>query len=101
MERRRLGCVNSPSWPEGAKRRDSRNLAFIFSCISVRSTTISRYVHCLTGKTHLDIPEEEKRRIRLEKGENIDPNQGWFNQSKSDLGRISSNIHTFTKFHQI
>ena len=36
---------------------------------------ICRYVHCLTGKTHLDLPEEEKRRIRLEKGENIDPNQ--------------------------
>ncbi len=36
---------------------------------------LDRYIHCLTGKTHLDLPAEEKRRIRLEKGENIDPNQ--------------------------
>ena len=26
-------------------------------------------------RTHLDLPEEEKRRMRLEKGENIDPNK--------------------------
>ena len=30
-KRRRLGCVNSHPRPEGARRRDSRNLAFIFS----------------------------------------------------------------------
>ena len=36
---------------------------------------LDRYVHCLVGRSHLDLPEEEKRRIRLEKGENIDPNQ--------------------------
>ena len=36
-KRRRLGCVNSLPWPEGARRRDSRNLAFIFSCISVET----------------------------------------------------------------
>ena len=28
-----LGCVNSPQRPEGARRRDSRNLAFTFSCM--------------------------------------------------------------------
>ena len=27
------------------------------------------------GRTHLDLPEEEKRRIRLEKGDNIDTNK--------------------------
>ena len=36
--RRRLGCENSPSRPEGASKRDSRNLAFTLSCISVHST---------------------------------------------------------------
>jgi F-box/leucine-rich repeat protein 10/11 len=36
---------------------------------------LDRNIHCLTGKTHMDLPAEEKRRIRLEKGENIDPNQ--------------------------
>ena len=30
------GCVNLPQRPQGARRRDSRNLAFIFSRISVR-----------------------------------------------------------------
>lgn len=37
--------------------------------------TLDRYIHCLMGHTHLDLPEEEKRRIRLEKGDNIDPNK--------------------------
>ena len=36
---------------------------------------LDRYIHCLTGKSHLDLPEDEKRRIRLEKGENVDPNK--------------------------
>ena len=36
---------------------------------------LDRYIHCLYGRTHLDLPEEEKRRLRLEKGENIDPNK--------------------------
>ena len=30
---------------------------------------------CVLDRTHLDLPEEEKRRMRLEKGENIDPNK--------------------------
>ena len=34
--------------------------------------TLDRYIHCLLGRTHLDLPEEEKRRLKLEKGENID-----------------------------
>ena len=34
---------------------------------------LDRYIHCLYGKTHLDLPEEEKRRLKLEKGENTDP----------------------------
>ena len=36
---------------------------------------LDRYIHCVLGTTHLDLPEEEKRRMRLEKGENIDPNK--------------------------
>jgi hypothetical protein len=30
---------------------------------------LDRYVTCLTGKSSLDLPEEEKKRMRLEKGE--------------------------------
>merc|ERR1712020_650261 len=37
--------------------------------------TLDRYVYCLTGRTHLDLPEEEKRRIRLERGDNFDANK--------------------------
>lgn len=40
---------------------------------------LDRYVSCLTGKSHLDLPEDEKRRLRLEKGENIDPNKEFVN----------------------
>jgi len=36
---------------------------------------LDRYIHCLYGRTHLDLPEEEKRRLKLEKGENVDPNK--------------------------
>jgi len=45
---------------------------------------LDRYVTCLTGKSHLDLPEEEKRRMRLEKGENIDPNKEFVNPGLSD-----------------
>ena len=37
--------------------------------------TLDRYIHCLMGRTHLDLPEDEKRRMRLEKGDNIDTNK--------------------------
>merc|ERR1711860_102405 len=39
---------------------------------------LDRFVYCLTGKTFLDLPLEEKKRIRLEKGENVDPNEEIF-----------------------
>jgi len=39
---------------------------------------LDRYIHCLLGHSHLDLPEEEKRRIRLEKGDHVDPNQEVF-----------------------
>ena len=39
---------------------------------------LDRYIHCVLGKTFLDLPEEEKRRIRLEKGEAVDPNEEVF-----------------------
>ncbi len=42
---------------------------------------LDRYTHCLLGRSHLDLPEEEKRRIRLEKGESVDPNQEVFKLS--------------------
>ena len=45
---------------------------------------LDRYVTCLTGKSHLDLPEEEKRRMKLEKGENIDPNREFVNPGLSD-----------------
>merc|ERR1719414_289714 len=45
---------------------------------------LDRYVACLTGKSHLDIPPEEKRRMKLEKGENIDPNKEFVNPGLSE-----------------
>jgi len=45
---------------------------------------LERYVTCLTGKSHLDLPAEEKRRMRLEKGENIDPNKEFINPGLSE-----------------
>jgi len=37
--------------------------------------TLDRYLFCLTGKTHLDLPHEEKEKMLLEKGKNIDPDE--------------------------
>ena len=45
---------------------------------------LDRYVTCLSGKSHLDLPQEEKRRMRLEKGENIDPNKEFVNPGLTD-----------------
>jgi len=36
---------------------------------------LDRYVTCLTGQSSLDLPEEEKKRMRLERGDHIDPNK--------------------------
>ena len=49
--------------------------------------TLDRYIHCIMGNTHLDLPEEEKRRMRLEKGDNIDT-------SKEILKLVNPNIDT-------
>ena len=45
---------------------------------------LDRYVTCLTGKSHMDLPEEEKRRMKLEKGENIDPLKEFVNPGLSE-----------------
>lgn len=69
---------------------------------------LDRYAHCLLGKTNLDLPEEEKRRIRLEKGENIDPNQEVFKigketkDSAEGQGIVNPNVHiTQSELHGI
>lgn len=54
---------------------------------------LDRYVTCLTGKSHLDLPEEEKRRMRLEKGENIDPNKEFVNPGLSDEAPVVPSEH--------
>ncbi|XP_023336351.1 jmjC domain-containing histone demethylation protein 1 [Eurytemora carolleeae] len=36
---------------------------------------LDRYVSCLTGNSCLDLPEDEKKRMRLERGDHIDPNK--------------------------
>ena len=54
---------------------------------------LERYVTCLTGKSHMDLPEEEKRRMKLEKGENIDPNKEFVNPG------LSEEIPTVPKEH--
>jgi F-box/leucine-rich repeat protein 10/11 len=45
---------------------------------------LDRYVACLTGRSHVDLPDEEKRRMKLEKGENIDPNKEFVNPGLSE-----------------
>ena len=59
---------------------------------------LDRYVHCLYGRTHLDLPEEEKRRLKLEKGENIDPNKEFlkltgFSATSQDHIKSRSHVH--------
>ena len=65
---------------------------------------LDRYIHCLYGRTHLDLPEDEKRRLKLEKGENIDPNREFLKmaglsvddqaKSQTNICRSSTNIST-------
>ena len=52
----RLGCVDSSPLPQGGKRRDSRNLAFIFSCISVLSLRRGRLLSSVRETTNLYSP---------------------------------------------
>ena len=59
---------------------------------SIRNNLFYRYVHCLYGRTHLDLPEEEKRRLRLEKGENIDPNKEFLKMAGLSADDLSRNV---------
>ena len=54
-----------------------RNPKVKFTLLNGGSSFCVVYVSllCVLDRTHLDLPEEEKRRMRLEKGENIDPNK--------------------------
>ena len=54
---------------------------------------LDRYVTCLTGKSHIDLPEEEKIRLRLEKGEHIDPNKEFINPGMCDQAPAVSGDH--------
>ena len=45
---------------------------------------LDRYVTCLTGTSHIDLPEEDKIRLKLEKGEHIDANKEFINPGMSD-----------------
>lgn len=57
---------------------------------------LDRYIHCIYGRTHLDLPDDEKRRLRLEKGENIDPNKEFLKMtglSADDLSRGSGSFN--------
>ena len=40
-----------------------------YDTVPARRYVLDRYVTCLTGRSSLDLPEEEKKRMRLEKGE--------------------------------
>ena len=51
---------------------------------------LDRYIHCIYGNTHLDLPEEEKRRLRLEKGDNIDPNKEFLKMTGLSADDLSS-----------
>uniref|UniRef100_A0A0K2UWL7 Uncharacterized protein n=1 Tax=Lepeophtheirus salmonis TaxID=72036 RepID=A0A0K2UWL7_LEPSM len=54
---------------------------------------LDRYIHRLLGKTHLDLPEEEKRRMKLERGENIDPNKEILFRNLNEIPPSSEHIH--------
>ncbi len=54
---------------------------------------LDRYSHCVLGKTHLDLPDEEKKRIKLEKGENIDPNQEIFRIGDGGVNVVVTPVH--------
>jgi len=54
---------------------------------------LDRYVTCLTGKSHIDLPEEDKTRLKLEKGEHIDPNKEFINPGLSSEAPVVSQEH--------
>jgi len=54
---------------------------------------LDRYVCCLTGKSFIDLPEEEKRRLRLEKGEHIDPNKEFVNPGLAEEAPMAPQQH--------
>ena len=47
----------------------------------------------LIGKSHIDLPEEDKTRLKLEKGEHIDPNKEFINPGLSGEAPIVSKEH--------
>ena len=51
---------------------------------------LDRYIHCIYGRTYLDLPDDEKRRLRLEKGENIDPNKEFLKMTGLSADDLSS-----------
>ena len=56
---------------------------------------LDRYVTCLTGQSHIDLPDDVKIRLRLEKGEHIDPNKEFINPGMSEEGPVvaSDSVH--------
>ncbi|TRY62626.1 hypothetical protein TCAL_16657 [Tigriopus californicus] len=61
---------------------------------------LDRYVHCVLGRTRLDLPEEEKRRIRLEKGDTVDANEEVFRLSSVVVSDDNARVHlTLSELH--
>jgi len=67
---------------------------------------LDRYIHCLYGKTHLDLPEDEKRRLKLEKGENTDPTREFLkmaglssSSSSMDSSSLASGTGSRSQIH--
>jgi len=54
---------------------------------------LDRYVTCLTGKSHIDLPEEDKVRLKLEKGDHIDPNREFINPGMSAEAPVVPSEH--------
>ena len=54
---------------------------------------LERYVTCLSGKSHIDLPDDVKIRLKLEKGEHIDPNKEFVNPGLSDVGPLVPSDH--------
>ena len=59
------------------------------------SKSVQKIAYVLYGWPSLDLPEEEKRRLKLEKGENIDPNKEFMKMTGLSSQDMQQKGHDF------
>ena len=62
---------------------------------------LDRYVTCLTGDSSLDLPEEEKRRMKLERGDHIDPNKEFLYTGLMSEAPAVSKLHVHLTLEEV